>query len=351
MAERYWVGGSGNWSDTGRWSTSSGGSSGASVPESSDDVFFDGNSNVGTGAFTVTVNTSARSCNNFTVSGLDGAMTLAGNQVLSVTGTSFSLPATNFTCTMTGQLTFNGSNKTVDFNGNIFGSGQVAFASNVTLASAFSSTFQCSIQSGTLNLAGYTFTCRNLLALTSGTKAVTYGGGSIVLTGSNMTVFDFTDGTLSFTDPQTGGFVLTSTTTSQRTLNFGAGLAIGSLTIGGATGTSTLTIQGSNTFTRIESTKTVAHTITFTDGTTQTVGVWAVKGASGAVVTLQGSSTGGWALDCPSLQFGEGNYLFISRSTATPAGTWYAGDNSTDGGNNSGWTFRAQPSMQFLQFF
>jgi hypothetical protein len=351
MADRYWVGGTGNWSNTARWSTSSGGSSGASVPSSSDDVYFDANSNTGTDAFTVTLNTEGRFCNNFTVSGLDGAMTLAGSQGLSVTGTSFSLPATNFTCTMTGQLTFSGSAKTVDFNGNVFGSGQVAFNSNVTLASAFSSTFQVSIQSGNLNLAGYTFTCRNFVATTAGSKTITYGGGSIVLTGSNLTVFNWDQGTLSFTDPEAGGIVLTSTTTSQRTLGFGAGLAIGSLTIGGATGTSTLTIQGDNTFTRIDSTKTVAHTITFTDGTTQTVGVWAVKGASGAVVTLQGSSTGGWTIDCPSLQFGEGNYLSVSYSTATPAGVWYAGDNSTDGGNNTGWTFRAQPSMQFLPFF
>jgi hypothetical protein len=353
MANRYWIGGSGNWGDTAKWSTSSGGSGGASVPTSSDDVYFDGSSNVGTDAFTVTLNTSARSCGSFTVSGLDGAMTLAGSQSLSVAGSTFTLPATNFSCTMTGQLTFNGSGTTTaNFNGNVFGTGQVAFDANVTLASAFTSTFQCSIQSDTLNLAGYTFTCRNLVALTAGAKTITYGvGGSIVLTGSNLTVFDFSAGTLSFSDPGNGGIVLTSTTTSQRTLALGAGLALGSLTIGGATGTSTLTIQGSNTFTRIESTKTVAHTITFTDGTTQTVGVWTVKGTSGNVVTLQGSSTAGWTLDCPSLQFGEGNYLSISRSTATPAGTWYAGDNSTDGGNNSGWTFRSQPSMQFLPFF
>lgn len=44
MALRYWVGNSGNWSDTSHWSTSSGGASGASVPTISDDVIFDANS-------------------------------------------------------------------------------------------------------------------------------------------------------------------------------------------------------------------------------------------------------------------------------------------------------------------
>lgn len=44
MANRYWVGGAGDWTDTAHWSTTSGGSGGASVPGISDDVYFDGNS-------------------------------------------------------------------------------------------------------------------------------------------------------------------------------------------------------------------------------------------------------------------------------------------------------------------
>ena len=44
MANRYWVGNGGNWDDTSHWSTSSGGSGGASVPTQDDDVYFDANS-------------------------------------------------------------------------------------------------------------------------------------------------------------------------------------------------------------------------------------------------------------------------------------------------------------------
>lgn len=44
MADRYWVGGSGNWNDTAHWSTSSGGAGGASVPNTSDNVYIDENS-------------------------------------------------------------------------------------------------------------------------------------------------------------------------------------------------------------------------------------------------------------------------------------------------------------------
>ena len=57
MADRYWVGGSGNWdaTSTTNWAATSGGTAGASAPTSADNVIFDANSNVGTGAFTVTV--------------------------------------------------------------------------------------------------------------------------------------------------------------------------------------------------------------------------------------------------------------------------------------------------------
>lgn len=47
MANRYWIGGSGNWSDPSHWSTSSGGAWGASVPTLADDVFFDNYSHLG----------------------------------------------------------------------------------------------------------------------------------------------------------------------------------------------------------------------------------------------------------------------------------------------------------------
>jgi PKD repeat protein len=39
MANRHWVGGSGNWNDTAHWAATSGGAGGQSVPTSSDDVF------------------------------------------------------------------------------------------------------------------------------------------------------------------------------------------------------------------------------------------------------------------------------------------------------------------------
>jgi hypothetical protein len=50
MANRFWVGGTGTWDNvsTAHWSTSSGGSAGASVPQRTDTAVFDSNSGGGT---------------------------------------------------------------------------------------------------------------------------------------------------------------------------------------------------------------------------------------------------------------------------------------------------------------
>lgn len=78
MANRYWVLGSGTWnlSNTVNWSsTSSIGYGGASVPTSSDDVYFNVGSNVSSSPFTVTLGASVE-CNNFNVITPDGPMTI-----------------------------------------------------------------------------------------------------------------------------------------------------------------------------------------------------------------------------------------------------------------------------------
>ena len=49
MADRYWVGDSGEWIDEAHWSETSGGVGGASVPTESDNVIFDENSFTQTG--------------------------------------------------------------------------------------------------------------------------------------------------------------------------------------------------------------------------------------------------------------------------------------------------------------
>jgi hypothetical protein len=195
MADRYWVLGTGTWDSTSttNWSTSSGGAGGASVPTAADNVFFDANSNVLATAFTVTMANTPRVCNDFTASGLDGTMTLAGASIgLTVSG-SLTFPATNFTCTYTGATTFNATTtgKTVTTNG-------VAFSGNCdfdgaggawTLGSALTTSNSTSLVRGTLNLSSYTLSTSTFQSNYSNTRTIAFGTGNITCTGTGTFTF------------------------------------------------------------------------------------------------------------------------------------------------------------------
>lgn len=97
------------------------------------------------------------------------------------------------------------------------------------------------------------------------------------------------------------------------------------------------TISGSTTFYNLTKTVAAAATLTFTDGTTQTVtNALTLQGASGQLLTLAGTGVSGWNIIVPETQTLA--YLSVSRSTNTGV-TAAAGSTSTDDGNNSGWTF------------
>ena len=86
MATRYWVGGTGTWSAAGttHWSATSGGSSGASAPTSSDDVVFDALSGVGT----ITITSASIACKSLDSSTYLQSFTLSGSGVLTIGNSS-----------------------------------------------------------------------------------------------------------------------------------------------------------------------------------------------------------------------------------------------------------------------
>ena len=78
FAQKYWVGGQGNWNDVNHWSITSGGASGASVPNLNDDVIFDANSGLSNNDF---VNITGISyANGISFSGLNVNVRLTGDE-------------------------------------------------------------------------------------------------------------------------------------------------------------------------------------------------------------------------------------------------------------------------------
>ena len=77
---RYWVGGSGNWSQSSHWSSTSGGAGGATIPTFVDDVYI--NASSGSTGFLLTIDVDA-SCKNFISTGANN-FTLAGAAIRNI---------------------------------------------------------------------------------------------------------------------------------------------------------------------------------------------------------------------------------------------------------------------------
>lgn len=123
MASRYWVGGSGTWSSTNttNWSATSGGSGGASVPTSADDVFF----NASSGNGTVTLSFSGYSFNkaiikDFNTTGYTGTISCPAGHLIQARG--------NVTIGSSGDLS------TVRLDMNTTSSTSVTLSSSQTLS-------------------------------------------------------------------------------------------------------------------------------------------------------------------------------------------------------------------------
>lgn len=355
MATYYWVGSSGNWSDAANhWSDSSGGSPSASyLPTATDDVVFDANSNTGTGAFTVTVDATA-TCQNFTASGLDGAMTMESsvtNVALDVYG-SMSLPATNLSWAPTSgiTLTFRGiSSNTIATNGVTLNTTTVvlnAVGGTLTLASAvqLNSTRAFTVTNGTFSTSAsnYTLTAGSLSSSNSNTRTISLNASSVSLTGT--TALDLTTSTnLTFT---AGTSTITCSATSP-TFN-GGGLTFYNVTFSSAA-SGTTTINGANTFNNLTFTSrsaTGVRQIAFTAN--QTVSATLTFGTANTAIRrllIYGTTITGTGVGTPiTLTVATLATLadvdFRDITAAGASGTW-SGTRIGDGGGNSNITFTA----------
>jgi fibronectin-binding autotransporter adhesin len=245
---RYWVGGTGNWSDTNHWSTTSGGAGGADLPRSHDDVVFDSSSNAT--AYTVTVDpvTGGSRCKALTIAGpASGNVTLAGSSAAIFIHDDITLPATGLTRTYTGVITLSGTGagKTITTNG-------VALASTTTvngvgaewaLADALSiGTSQLIVTNGSFDTDTYNLTCGTITSTSSNTRVLDFGSSTI------------TAGSLNFEATENSRASLTFTAgTSQINLSLSSPLFSGnSQTFHNVSFTNTsigiVTINGANTF-------------------------------------------------------------------------------------------------------
>ena len=174
MANRYWVpGGSGAWNNTNNWSNTSGGASGASIPGSADDVYFDANSGNGNSQ----VITS--DINNLDCTGFLGSW--SGIGTIRVFGNTITM-SSSMTSTWTGIINPIGASMTITSNGFLWNALTISTpAQTITLVGSMSITQYTHTGGGTTN----TINGDNLIWRGTGQFSMSSGR---ILTGTSLVV-------------------------------------------------------------------------------------------------------------------------------------------------------------------
>lgn len=340
---RYWVGNGGNWSDTAHWSTSSGGSSGATVPLPQDTVLIDANS---ISSSNQTINILAPHAAGFNTTGVLNTPKIQFCQTpVGKTSAYSSITAVGVTFVNSGTLRMgNRSAATLTTGGVDIGYSLIieSVGSTVTLGSNYitpSGNYRpFTLSTGTFNAAGYNLTLSTLTNNSGSTRTLTMGSGTWTLNGTGTVLAQSATGlTLS---AASSTIVVADTSATSKTVQ-GLGLTYGTLTVSG----DNVILQGSNTFTTVNVNNAgLSNGLKFTAGITTTVTNFTTNGSSGNLAKILTTSAGSAATLTTGSSRISVDYMSIKDSTATQANTWYAGANSTNVSGNTNWLFTAPPA-------
>jgi hypothetical protein len=289
----------------------------------------------GTGSGTISITTGSyfNKLDYGTTTSSAGTATLNLNSLTLGNGTY-----TGLTINTIGDGVLNGNGKTI-------AKLTVNNTGTTTLAAAII-TPQVTLTSGTLDLAGYTLTATSTFNTGTGTKNLTFNGGTVVCALAGSGAWDNNSNASGFT---------TTAGTGTGTINM-TGATAKSFLGGGSTynctinqgGAGALTLAGNNTFLDITNSVQPASVL-FTAGTTNSFNNFNLNGTAGNLITI-GSSTAATHTLATLSGIVNVNYLSISYSVASGTNTWYANKTSTDVSNNTGWVFGAPVGAQFAVF-
>jgi hypothetical protein len=339
MANKYWVGGSGNWdaSTTTHWSATSGGAGGSSVPTSADDVFFDASSGAVTVTLTATVSMQSLTCTGFTGtlvgtgqtfsigSASGGALTLDSG--MTVTGGRYNMVATSDNAGAGWPITSAGKSiPGITLNGL---GGRWTLQDNLTVLSDLTQTLGSFLTNNkTCNFGSYVSAGTGVRSLNLGTSTITVSisAGWNLSNGTNMSV-TATSSTIIMTG-SSAAFV-------------GGGKIYNNIQITGS-GVANLTLL--NTVTNLTRNGTTASTDGLSVTTSLTVtGLLTLAGGNVTRRLLIFSSTVGTqaTLTAASVSIDNCDFMDIKAAGAIP----FAGNSLGDSLGNSNITFDA-PTTQ-----
>ena len=322
MANRYWVGGGGTWNTTSttNWSATSGGTGGASVPTSADDVFFDQSA-----TYTVTC-AGSLICRNITVSA--GTVTFSNGvtPTFSIYGSMSLLAGTVWSAT--GAISFVGATtgKTVTTNG-VTLSGPVSFnfvGGSWSLGSALTTTSSLTVNAGSFSTANYNVTATQISSAGTSTRSISLGSSTVTLSLSASSALNLPINTGITFDAGTSSIVLSGASGGITS----AGWTFYNVSFTNAAG-STNAITGVNTFNTLSfAGRTTVGITNVTFSADQTIGTLTLNaGTAAAYRTFLASATLGTqvTLSVGTLTAGAADYAFrdiaITGAAAPLTGT------------------------------
>ena len=289
-----------------------------------------------TGTFTYSTNTI----------NISGSMTIGSGSLMSGSGTiTMSSTASGKTITTNGATL---STSPLTFNGV---GGVWTLGSDLTLGS----TVALTLTNGAFDTGGYAVSIGNFSSSNSNIRTLTITNSTITLGGVNTVWTTSTTTNLTFT--ATGSTIkITDTSATAKTWT-GGSLTYGTLWFAKGTGTSTDTLNGSNTFSTLKNDGTVAWLLKFANSSTTTIasaGGWQMSGIASNLLSM----TSVTAATAWNLSVASGNvscdYVSLKDSHAAGGASFYAGSHSTDVSGNTGWSFTDAPvgsSSNFLMLF
>lgn len=342
-ATQTWTGTGGNWATVGRWS--------GRVPLPQDDVSM---AKAFSASQTVTAN-MPRLGKSIDWTGATGtptwdltnsANTMYGSLTL-ITGMAVTT-GTASTFTFAGRGTHTITSATQNFTICAIN----APGGSYELADSFQSVIgrNFTVNFGTFDTKNFNLTCSGFLSNSGQIRTITLGTSTINIVGTTTsTLWNFTASSGLTFSGASSTIVFSVASANTRTFA-GGGLTYGKLqyTVAGSTGQ--LSVTGANTFKTIEfSDTTNARTLAFTAAITTNFTNLLVRGTAGKLMTITSVTAATHTLSKAASGVVDCDYLSVSQSIATGGATFFAGDNSTDGGSNTGWIFKEAPN--FLSMF
>jgi hypothetical protein len=350
----YWRGGTGNWSDTTKWDTVSGGSGPAAIPTSLDAVIFNSASNATAYTATIDAGVTIARCASFTMAGpAAGNVTFAGTVGIAFHG-NVSFAATGITRTYTGAMQWAGnSSYTFTTNGlllsnnstyNVTGIGATwTLGSDLDLGTV-SATFNLTYGTFSTSASNYFLRTTNFNLNSSNVRALNLNGSTITI-GANLPS--------AFNAATTANLTFNAGTSQINFTTITSGISSGGLTFYNVTfqnvNATSITITGANIFNNLtfagqttvginpvtfSSDQTINDTLTVSAGTAASYRVFLASNTLGTPRTLT----------CAAVSLTDADFRDITiAGAAAPASGTRLGDCK----GNTGITFDAAKTVYY----